>query len=641
MATNNTEAELRRYNDLKESTTNLDRSRRLEIRNQSNAVDDCASACLDDQILLLEHIGKVPWATLDESIQNVLSIEFRGQEYYREKVQSAVEDLKALPAPTPATRQAASAYVTPLSLPLERTNQQVQSPGTADKGSVKRKAAPVLLSDVFGSRPVSFKKPRLDESDDEYAPSDDDGDDDDDDEPEVLVDDDVAAAADDECLEQAVDDQGLIRIGPQPMKVQLFVQSAPVKRAETIIKRAAAKNVKNTDHDLPGADAGRLQLASTQMARELGSFMIESKPGWVKLLCDYTGLPTSWAPGPRSPSIESIYPVVKFEGHYAYHAPPNACLIMSFINWAKRQHPVIALPLVAVWLNACQEPNFDSRRQQCAWAFNALSNLTTITRSWKTMGRHKSKMERWNVLEPNQQCDILELQRTGEKTQWIEDMIQTADVSFLLTATFENAPAKLGYRTSSVYKNLKRIAESKGITVSEFEYYCTIPSPGSSKQRVFYPFHILSRPQAEDIGWDWPILHQVCRQMLYTMRTSCNKHAQEAGYGESHVDEVRFIYWMGTWVCDQINRLKAQLSDNEEIAFSLMCDRWGLPIVPWISHILRVSLCKKQDHGIAMVFGIADVPDFDPVQHIDLDRATVTLDTGLTNMAMKNFDIGS
>ncbi|KAM0549398.1 hypothetical protein ACHAO7_006290, partial [Fusarium culmorum] len=632
------EAELRQYEHLKDSTTNLDRSRRHEIRSQSSIVEDCANACLDDQILLLEHIGKVPWVTLDASVQNVLSIKFNGQDYLREKVQDAVEDLKALPAPTPVTRQAASAYVTPLSLPLERTNQQAQSPGTGDKGSVKRKAAPVLLSDVFGSRPVNSKKPRLDGSDDEYAPIDDD---DDDDEPEVLVDDVVVAAAADESVAQAINDQGFIRVGPQPLKVQLFVQSAPVQKAKYMIKRAVERNQKKTDHNLLGADTGHLQLAAAQMTKDLESLAIESEPGWVTLLCDYTGLPISWAPGPRSPSVESIYPVVKFEGHYAYHAPPNVCLIMSFINWAKRQHTPIALPLVSVWLNAREEENFDSRRRQCAWAFNALSNVVTITRSWRTMGYHKSKFERWGSLELSQQRAILEVQRTGERIQEMHDIIQATDVDFLWAAVYGVAPAKLGYRASSIYRNLERIAESKGITASEFEYYCTLPSPGRRRQRVFYPFHVLSRPQAESMKWDWPILHQLCQEMLRTMRTWCNKHAEKAGYGEAHVDEVRLIYWMGHWVCDQINTLKAQLSDREEIAFSLMVDRWGLPIVPWVSHILRVSLCKKQDHGIAMVFGIEDAPDFDPIQHIDLSRTTVTIDTSLTNMAMRNYDDGS
>ncbi|KAG5827294.1 hypothetical protein H9Q74_002639 [Fusarium xylarioides] len=616
-------------------TITLDQPRKRELKNRSDIVDGCANACLDVQIMLLDHIGDSPWTSLPESVQNVLSIKFPGSEYLVLKVQFGVEDLKALPSATPARPQAASAYVTPLSLELPPTGQHAQSPGTADRGSVKRnaakrKAAP-LLSEALGSLPDLFKKPRLSGPDDDFVPSDDET-------PVDLVD---AAAATAECLTTVVNDQGLIRIGPQPMKSQLWVQSVPDKRANHIIKEAVRQNHRATDSHFPNSNAGRLKLAATKLVRELSGFMIESKTGWVKLLCDYTGLPMSWAPGPRSPSLESIYPMVKFEGHIEYHAPPNECLIMSFMNWAKRQHLPIALPLVSVWLNAYQEPNFNSQQRQCVWAFNALSNTMVMTRTFQAIGAHDSQIKHWNSLGVDEQRAILEMQRTGTRIPEAENLLEAASEDSLWVPTKNGVSTRRNFHGASIYRNLKRIAESKGITTFEFEYYCTILSPGRIRQRVFYPYHILSRPQAESIGWDWHILFQICREMLYKMRCNCNKHAEKAGYGEAHVDAVRLIYWMGTWVCDQINRLKAEKSDKEEIAFSVMLDRWGLPIVPWRSHILRVSLCKKQDHGIAMIFGIEDTPDFDPVQHINLTCATVTLDTGFTNMAMKNFNAGS
>ncbi|QGI60799.1 hypothetical protein CEK27_004770 [Fusarium fujikuroi] len=627
------EAELSRYHELKDNTITLDQPRKRELKNQSDNVDGCANACLDVQIMLLDHIGNSPWTSLPESVQNVLSIKFPGSEYLVLKVQFGVEDLKALPVATPARPQAASAYVTPLSLELPPTGQHAQSPGTADRGSVKRKSAP-LLSEALGSLPDLFKKPRLSSPEDDFVPSDDEA-------PVDLVDDDDAAAATAECLTPVVDDEGFIRIGPQPMKSQLWVQSAPEERSNRIIKEAVAHNHRRTDSCFPNSNADRLELAATKLARELSGLMIESKTGWVKLLCDYTGLPMSWAPGPRSPSLESIYPMVKFEGHIEYHAPPNGCLIMSFINWTKRQHPSIALSLVSVWLNAYQEPNFNSQRRQCAWAFNALSNMMIMTRAFQAMDTHENHIKRWDSRGVDEQRAILEMQRTGTRVPEAERFLEAASVDFLWAPADMRYPARLNFHGSSIYRNLKRIAESKGITTFEFEYYCTVLSPGRIRQRVFYPFHILSRPQAESIGWDWNMLFKLCREMLHTMRTACNKHAEKADRGEAHVDEVQLIYWMGTWVCDQINRLKAEKSDREEIAFSMMLDRWGLPIVPWKSHILRVSLCKKQDHGIAMIFGIEDTPDFDPVQHIDLSCATVTLDTSFTNMAMKNFDTGS
>ncbi|EWY95587.1 hypothetical protein FOYG_04586 [Fusarium oxysporum NRRL 32931] len=264
-----------------------------------------------------------------------------------------------------------------------------------------------------------------------------------------------------------------------------------------------------------------------------------------------------------------------------------------------------------------------------------------MTRTFQAMGSHEDQIRRWNRWGVDEQRAILEMQRTGTRVPEAERLLEAASEDSLWDPTYNGVSAGLNFHGSSIYRNLKRIAESKGITTFEFEYYCTVLSPGRIRQRVFFPFHILSRPQAESIGWDWHILFQICRDMLKKMRKECSKHAEKAGHGEAHVDAVRLIYWMGTWVCDQISRLKIEESDKEEIAFSLMLDRWGLPIVPWVSHILRVSLCKKQDHGIAMVFGIEDAPGFDPVQHIDLTRATVTLDTGFTNMAMRNFDAGS
>lgn len=46
----------------------------------------------------------------------------------------------------------------------------------------------------------------------------------------------------------------------------------------------------------------------------------------------------------------------------------------------------------------------------------------------------------------------------------------------------------------------------------------------------------------------------------------------------------------------------------------------GVPVVPWSGNILKASLCKLQDHGIAMRFGL-NLPNnsedeaFPPVNH--------------------------
>ncbi|KAM0218237.1 hypothetical protein ACHAQI_001424 [Fusarium lateritium] len=499
---------------------------------------------------------------------------------------------------------------------------------TPTQATVKRRAANTLSRDA----PEVVKKPRLSvaESDLEscYAASDD--------EPTGSVD-----SGDEVAINPApqgyVDDQGLIRIGPQPYKAQKDVRSAPLGIAERVVNRKVQGNYVRLDAKLPGSNPGRLERASTQLRNELYSSLIESEGGWVKGLCDYTGLTLLWTPGPRSLSLESVYPVVMFEGLLAYHAPPNACFIMSSLNWAKRRHPTIALPLVSVWLNACQEPDFESRRSKWSWAFNALSNCALMVREFDLMEDHKSQIERWSSMTPSNQRAILEVIRTGDLTPELEGQLRNHT-----WPPYVGRPG--GFASgSSLYRGLQRIAtEAYGLSSAEFDYYCTVRSPHSREERVFYPFHILSKPQAKNMGWDWLSVYKVARTTLTGMRIDCNRHAEKAGYGEKHVDGTKFIYWMGAYLCNMVKNLKAEkpMASRYEIAFSML-DRWGLPLVPWQSHILRMSLCKKQDHGIAMVFGIADVPDFDPVRDIDLSRASVTLDSGFTNMAMKDFDNNS
>ncbi|KAF5004151.1 hypothetical protein FDECE_9365 [Fusarium decemcellulare] len=171
-----------------------------------------------------------------------------------------------------------------------------------------------------------------------------------------------------------------------------------------------------------------------------------------------------------------------------------------------------------------------------------------------------------------------------------------------------------------VYKNLQRIAEAYGLAASEFEYYCTIPAPRRVKAMVFYPFHVLSKPQARGNGWGW-----------LSMRNFAAP--ENAGLGESHVTATHLVYWMCAHLCDQVRVLKGSRPDasREEIAFSIL-DRWGLPCVPWKYHTFKASLCKKKGHRIAIMLGIANVPDkdFDPVQYIDLGWATVTIDSTLS-----------
>ncbi|KAL6837143.1 hypothetical protein V8C40DRAFT_260171 [Trichoderma camerunense] len=121
----------------------------------------------------------------------------------------------------------------------------------------------------------------------------------------------------------------------------------------------------------------------------------------------------------------------------------------------------------------------------------------------------------------------------------------------------------------------------------------------------------------------------------------CNKAAVKANVHEPALDLLILIYWMVYHFCRRIQQLKQDMpnASQDQILFKCMVDRWGFPIVPWVGHAFKASLCKLQDHGIAMKCGLltADGEEFDPLTHIDLDKCTMTIDSWITNKAMTNY----
>ncbi|EXK27839.1 hypothetical protein FOXG_08800 [Fusarium oxysporum f. sp. lycopersici 4287] len=520
-------------------------------------------------------------------------------------------------------------YVNP-SLPVAPSQPKPKpQPATRITRSTAKRSAP----GASASRPP--KKPCLDDDSSDLEFVDDSSDD------EVVADLDEEDAAPKQIEKGFIDDHGFIRIGPQPRKATPDIWTAPRDFAGAHLKVALGNNHRRTDARFPNADKDRLEHARAVILDRFNLSYVDVRENWVKYLCDYTGLPLQWSGGSQSTSVESVYPMVIFEGSPTYHAPPNACLIMESLNWAKRRHPPVTLPLVSAWLNACEERDFIPRRSRMSWVFNALSNTGTMTRVFGLLETHDHQINEWISYDQLKRKAILETLRTGDVNSELQNAIRNLGHEKLWVTGDPNA--KTDRSGPLIYRELCRIAIQRyGLTKSEFEYYCTVPGPSQGSERVFYPFHALSRPQAEAIGWDWQMMVGFAKHMLNNMRGACNRHAEQAGYGEKHVDAAKLIYWMGTFLCDQITALKAKMPEasQEEIAL-MMLDRWGLPRVPWTSHIMRSSLCRKQDHGIAMVFGIENRPDFDPVRHIDLSSATVTLDSCFTNMAMRNFDTSS
>ncbi|KAL7952887.1 hypothetical protein V8C34DRAFT_298362 [Trichoderma compactum] len=293
------------------------------------------------------------------------------------------------------------------------------------------------------------------------------------------------------------------------------------------------------------------------------------------------------------------------------------------------------LPLIAVCLNIVQESDFQSRKARWIWAYNALCNMAHLYIACCFTLRFNERISKWKSFGPSAMTSILDASRTGAKTAEINALLQAVERKDL----YHSAPAYSkvdkvplwrlnAWNWKRVYADLLRIADRYGLGPSEFNYYLTIPSHsshGEITKRVFYPFYILSRPQAESIEWNWITLRKMALGLLY-------------GKQSQIMDPIHLIYWIASYFCKKIQDIKLRNPglSSEEIAFCYNLDRWGLPIVPWVGHPLRISLCRKQ--GPDTTFGISyQSEDFDPAKDIDLDASTFTIESAFTNMSVSPF----
>ncbi|KAI9167611.1 Zinc finger protein [Paramyrothecium foliicola] len=478
-----------------------------------------------------------------------------------------------------------------------------RTPGTVKKQRLQDPAVGVLTN-----------VPVLDDEDDEYVGCD-----------IVVVDEDDEAPQAAVIDQPVIDQNGLIRVGPQPVKAHVFdVKSGPITQAISRFRISILYNTNDADSKLPGFDLTAAPGRREKLLQELQATMdAAANDNYVRRVCDYTGNDLVWTPGPKSMSLEATYPFASHEGVLQYHAAPNAALIMFILNMVKRNHPIIVLPLLAVILNA----NIQTERPHIAWAFNALCNSASI----------HSLSGSSSALDMAAQAEMLETRRTGRKTPFLDEKLSESTAKSLFRISSE-------IKHDRQFSILQNIAKRHELTSDDFEFHLTISSPRSGK-RVFYPFHILSRPQAESIGWDWGHIVKMASIMLKRMQKECNKHAQAAGHGEE-MDATRVIYWMTGHFARKIRSLQLEFpsASREEIRFRNL-DRWGLPIVPWVNNMLHASLCKGPDHGIAMKFGIVEPPhaflSWDPDRDIDFDKCTITIDTYTTNFGMYKYQTES
>ncbi|KAL2689838.1 hypothetical protein Neosp_003899 [[Neocosmospora] mangrovei] len=219
---------------------------------------------------------------------------------------------------------------------------------------------------------------------------------------------------------------------------------------------------------------------------------------------------------------------------------------------------------------------------------NAVTNVSLLHITLGLSGTHRRRMEIWATWSTEQRRQALVSIRTGIKTSLVENELSGNTGMLAFRPFSEFSPTKFKPLSGAsrrqwefVYDTLVSIGAGYGLLPNDFQYYCTIPSPKGSGHRVFYPFRILSRPQALAIGWDWHILNILARKKLQIMRKFCNRHAEGAGYGEPQVTELVFIYWMAHHFSSKIQQVRADRpqATRTEVAFHIL-DRWGLPLVP-------------------------------------------------------------
>jgi hypothetical protein len=323
----------------------------------------------------------------------------------------------------------------------------------------------------------------------------------------------------------------------------------------------------------------------TILASELLESLEPQGAGFSRV-CEYSGVDLSWAAGgPFQPSIEAIYPLGMAGSKLTYHERPNVGLVATTLNLAKDCLGVLCLPLVALWLAIHDDQllSFPAKKRRWAWAYNATTNMANMAQQCRMTRKRQVQVDAWSQLSPDLLRAMLETLRTGTRTEAfqsalieMESSVGSVGILFYPTHTVKHSemqsqriytslPKARPSRTTQgrqIYAKLLDIAQSFGIPPGEFDYYLTIGSV-DGRDRVFYPYHVLSRPQASQFGWDWNSTLDKSQAMVKTMEEKCNSNAVDAGYGEKLLDKVTMIYFLAKVACQKIAELSSQGHSQE------------------------------------------------------------------------------
>ena len=200
--------------------------------------------------------------------------------------------------------------------------------------------------------------------------------------------------------------------GPQPMKDNPFVKTAPLPTAKSMVRvklentysRADANFVSNKDV---------LRKMKEEVRDRLTAQFVTHTAGHVYTVCDYTGSILSWTPGPFSRSVEAVYPFAIVNDQLAYHAPGNVSTTSMTANWVKKKHPILVLPLLGVWLRNHQEPDFQRRKAVWTWTYTAMANVFLMHKVFHLILDHKPQIDKWKEWDQDKREAVLGHLRTG------------------------------------------------------------------------------------------------------------------------------------------------------------------------------------------------------------------------------------
>ncbi|KAL6691031.1 hypothetical protein J3F84DRAFT_352676 [Trichoderma pleuroticola] len=196
---------------------------------------------------------------------------------------------------------------------------------------------------------------------------------------------------------------------------------------------------------------------------------------------------------------------------------------------------------------------------------------------------HADQIKAWQQWTPEEHKEALEVLRTGARLPIVDRLLSPLSSRNIFRVSKDkpcDARAFAIEAGRAMYRTLIQIGSKYGLTQYEFEYYLTIPSP-RPLDRVFYPFHVLSRPRALQNGWDWNKVTALTRFMVRNLLTYCNKDAFKQGLQEVLLDPTNMIYWLAAYFSHRIAQIKKErpTASMEEVLFYNL-DRWSLPIVP-------------------------------------------------------------